>query len=140
MRKFLTILVSLYYCIGHVYAQSISGKIIDDTGSPLVAATVEVLASRDSTHIAGTAADLNGSYKFDIAAGSYIIRTSYVGYTSVQKRIILFNNHNLHPATQPPAKVPVAKLQVTESLLCRFSCWITCGPGYVFEHHAHTRA
>ena len=34
----------------------------------------------------------------------------------------------------------MAKLQVTESLLCRFSCWITCGPGYVFEHHAHTRA
>lgn len=87
MRKFLTILVSLYCYIGHMYAQSISGKIIDDTGSPLVAATVEVLASRDSTHIAGTATDLNGSYKFDIAAGSYIIRTSYVGFTSAQKEL-----------------------------------------------------
>lgn len=95
MKNFLSILASLFCCIGHVYAQSVSGKIIDDTGSPLVAATVEVLASRDSTHIAGTTADLNGSYKFDIAAGSYIIRTSYVGYTSAQKRIILFNNHNL---------------------------------------------
>ena len=95
MKQILFSLICLCCSISHINAQSISGTISDNSGSPLVAATIEVLTSRDSTHISGTTADLNGSYKFDIAAGSYIIRTSYVGYTSAQKRIILFNNHNL---------------------------------------------
>ena len=95
MRKFLSILVGLYCCIGYIYGQSVHGVISDNNGSPLVAATVEVLANRDSTHIAGTTTDLNGNYRLDIASGSYIIKTSYVGFKSVQKRIILFNNHNL---------------------------------------------
>lgn len=95
MRNFLFILVSLYCCIGHVFAQSVSGIITDSNGSPLVAATVEVLTSRDSTHIAGTTSDIKGNYRFDIASGCYIIRTSYVGFISSQKRIMLFNNHNL---------------------------------------------
>ena len=95
MRRFISILVGLLCCVGHICAQSIGGTIIDNNGAPLAAAAVEVLAGRDSTHIVGTTTDLNGFYRFDIAAGSYIIRTSYVGFASAQQRIILFKNRDL---------------------------------------------
>lgn len=95
MKRYLSILVGFYCCIGHIDAQSITGTVTDNSGAPLAAATIEVLASKDSARIEGAITDLNGSYGFNIASGSYIVRASYIGFASASKRVMLFNNNKL---------------------------------------------
>jgi len=87
IKKILYTLLLLTLCVGPLFAQTaknaagVSGVLLDENGKPMDYATVSLLKAQDSTVVKGTLSTENGAYKFDhIAAGTYIIKASVVGY------------------------------------------------------------
>ena len=82
--KFLYLLFVIYPLIAQE-GITIFGTITDQkTKEPLVGANV---VAKD-TNI-GTASDSNGNYSFSLPKGNYIIKVSYIGYNSIEQKIVL---------------------------------------------------
>lgn len=64
----------------------IRGQVIDETGAPMIGATVRIEGKNT-----GTATDVNGAYSIEALNGDYLI-VSYLGYKNERTRI---NNKNL---------------------------------------------
>lgn len=67
-------------CSAPVFAQTgrnISGTVVDETGEPLIGATVKVVGS-----LSGTTTDLDGRYNLKVSAEAKLLTISYVGYTT----------------------------------------------------------
>jgi iron complex outermembrane receptor protein len=68
---------------------SIKGKVKDDNGKALSAATVSLLKIEDSSLVKTEVTDANGAFEFaSIAEGNYFIETSSVGYQLKQSAVI----------------------------------------------------
>ena len=67
-----------------IYSQSditIKGAVTDTLNNPLIQATVLLLERQDSTMVAYTRCELDGSFKFkDVDKGDYVLKTTYVGF------------------------------------------------------------
>lgn len=73
--KLLLIVIALFSC-DFSFAQSIKGKIIDATNSEVLpGAVVKVIGTSY-----GAIADLDGTYSIELAAGTYEIKVSFIGY------------------------------------------------------------
>jgi hypothetical protein len=80
-KQILGILVAFMGSIGLVWSQQamVVGKVTDfETGEGLEGATVRLFA--DSTIVAGTLVDVDGSYQIKVSAGTYRLVVSYVSY------------------------------------------------------------
>ena len=79
VSSFLCFLVS-FSC----YSQSdltIKGQVTDTLGNPLIQATVLLLEKQDSTMVAYTRCEMDGSFKFkEVDRGDYVVKTTYVGF------------------------------------------------------------
>ena len=69
-----------------VNAQSftLSGKVIDKDDQSLPGATVMIKETRQ-----GTSSDFDGKFQFNLNQGTYTLKVSYVGYTTVERKITL---------------------------------------------------
>ena len=76
------------------YGANITGTILDTSKDPLAQASVNLLSVKDSTHISGTAADLNGKFRLsNVKSGKYIVQVSYVGFNSATKNVTVGNSN-----------------------------------------------
>lgn len=84
MKKILLLILSMVVLsISTIMAQSsISGKILDDTGQPLIGATVVVKGTT-----IGAIADDNGNYTLSTPKGSTTLVFSFVGYNTREETI-----------------------------------------------------
>lgn len=82
MKKFILILITSIVVI-QVSAQNIRGKVVDNNNSPLVGANVLLLSKTDSTYIAGTTTDNNGTFFLSSQSNGDILMLSYIGYYNV---------------------------------------------------------
>lgn len=105
MKKLLTLLVLLFSCQYLLAWQNctffISGKVIDENGSALPGASVQIkkLGLGEATNEAG-------AFRFDkICQGSYLVLVQYLGYETVEKRITIDSNFELTIALQPSEQV-----------------------------------
>ncbi len=58
---------------------TITGQVIDaDNGEPLTTAAVTIVGRAG----VGSAADINGTYSFDVAPGTYTIQATFIGYVT----------------------------------------------------------
>lgn len=64
-----------------VSSKPVSGRVTDETGEPLVGATVKVKGTSE-----GTVTDLDGRYTLDAADGS-LLEVSYIGFTPQSLRV-----------------------------------------------------
>ena len=89
MKKLYNLLILLILGIVSMHAQSgIYGIIKDeDSGEVLVGAAIY----NDSLQI-GTVTDFNGYYNLPLKTGVYTIRFSYLGYTTIEKFIVVDNS------------------------------------------------
>ena len=72
-------------------ATGVYGTITEkSTGEPIIGATVT--ATSASGHTTGAVTDWDGHYALALAAGTYVIEVSYVGYTTQARRGINVNN------------------------------------------------
>ncbi|MFY0254646.1 TonB-dependent receptor domain-containing protein [Chitinophaga sp. 30R24] len=72
--------------IGHLY-----GKLIDaQTGKPIEYASVTLLKQRDSSLVTGILTKSNGDFSLEnLPFGPMILRINFMGYTSVQKKVMI---------------------------------------------------
>ena len=84
MKKRLLLLLSLVvFSIGIITAQSnISGKVLDDKGTPMVGATVLVKGTT-----AGMVTDIDGNYSLEVPKGATTLVFSFVGFNSIEESI-----------------------------------------------------
>ncbi|RCH55667.1 TonB-dependent receptor [Mucilaginibacter hurinus] len=67
---------------------SVSGKITTQSGNVLPGATISITKTAQSA-----VADANGEYTLsNLAAGSYTVKTSYIGFVTVSKNVVLTSN------------------------------------------------
>ena len=86
--------------IHHFYSNHISGTIKDNFGEPLPFASVYI---KNSTY--GISSNAFGEYFLELKSGEYTVVYSFIGYESVEKKIILYDspqeiNVILHEDTQ----------------------------------------
>ena len=75
---------------------SVAGRVIDDSGEPVIQASVQLLALPDSSFVTGVATSSDGSFVLPRAkAGDYLLKVSYVGYKS------RYLSLRLSPASRP---------------------------------------
>ncbi len=90
MKQVLTfILITL--CAGFVAAQegTLTGKVTDTDGSPLVGANILVKGTT-----AGTVTDIDGKYTIRLATGSQTILASYIGFADQTFSLTVNNSRN----------------------------------------------
>lgn len=76
----LRLLVALMLPAMAAQAADIKGLVVDDTGEPLPAATIRLLAARDSSYVRGAKTNSSGRYTFSgVRSGKYIVEAAYVG-------------------------------------------------------------
>ena len=90
MLKSFSFLVTLIAFCLTVEAQTLSGKIVDNNGEPLLGATITI-----DTNERGTTANIEGEYYFKkISLGKHIITASFVGFETKTKEIVITENKN----------------------------------------------
>jgi outer membrane receptor protein involved in Fe transport len=72
----------LLTCVfGWSQTHSVSGSVNDTVNETVAFANILLLRASDSTTVTGTSSDENGKFSInDIATGSYILKTSFIGY------------------------------------------------------------
>ena len=70
-----------------MYAQTVTGKLIDENSQPLPYANVVLLSLPDSTFVSGTISGEDGSFTLEATSENQIIQISSLGYKTVYKSI-----------------------------------------------------
>lgn len=79
----LVALCCLAFASGHVVAQEVTGRVVDDDGRPLTYANVVALALPDSSFVSGVMTDAEGTFAFVPPQNGSLLRVSSVGYKTV---------------------------------------------------------
>jgi TonB-dependent SusC/RagA subfamily outer membrane receptor len=96
-HKFLSnflISILLFFCTTAFSQQVLSGKIIDETGSPLPGATVNIKESDK-----WTTSDFDGNFKIEFTDDRSIIKVVFLGYIS--QEIVIGNRKSISIPMQP---------------------------------------
>ena len=109
MKRLLLLLVAavLGFAGMQALAADVRGRIVDAADkSPLAEATVRLVkASKDSTYVAGAAADAEGRFRLTgVREGKYVLSVSYIGYATLTK-----------PVTVGQADVRLGVIELSES-------------------------
>lgn len=86
MKRFCLFLIGVLILLTSTNAQSLKGKVIDETNVPLAYANV-VLQTSDSLYVAGTTTDLNGLFEITINEKAKLVSVSFVGYNTIVQTI-----------------------------------------------------
>lgn len=88
MQKIMFVTV-LLLCLESVKAQTtVKGRVVDDKQTPVAAATVLILAIKDSSLIKGQATNTEGVYELtNVPSGSHILMVEMLGYEVFYKRV-----------------------------------------------------
>ena len=83
------ILLTIVFISGNFYSQySLSGKIIDNSGDPVIGASVFIKESSS-----GSSSDINGQYSIkNIKKGNYNLTISIVGFKTISETIAIQSN------------------------------------------------
>jgi len=81
-----------------VFAQdfSVSGKVMDLNNNPIELANVIILTEDDNDFLKGTSTDDKGFFKLErLAAATYVIKISFIGFEEFEQKIVLTGNLDL---------------------------------------------
>lgn len=90
--KFSPFLVLIFFNSIFSFSQdlSVTGKVVDEQGSPIPFANVILMTKMDSTVVKGTSTDDNGVFSLNaFGSDTYNFRISYIGYKEVSKEIFV---------------------------------------------------
>lgn len=95
--RILFLLISLVSC-GLVQGQYTVSGLVTDENQGLIGVSVVVLSSQDSTLVSFGISNEKGRFEiYDISKGSYILQTSYVGYSTTYFPLNISNDVELAP-------------------------------------------
>lgn len=76
------------YNVSYGQVSEITGTITEETGQPLIGASVVLLRPGDSILVAGNTTDLAGGFRLEkIPYGNYLLKISYLGYAHIFQTI-----------------------------------------------------
>ncbi|MBL7775238.1 MAG: carboxypeptidase regulatory-like domain-containing protein, partial [Saprospiraceae bacterium] len=82
MVRSLLLTFALLFSLGALFAQTgttvLTGKVSDESGEPLIGATIKVLKGTD--FVRGSITDYNGDYRIVLDPGNYDVEVSYTGF------------------------------------------------------------
>lgn len=84
MRTFLLMFIGIILPVG-LFAQTVSGKLIDENSQPLPYANVVLLSLPDSAFVSGTISGEDGSFTLEATSENQIVKISSIGYKTVYK-------------------------------------------------------
>ncbi|XZF14896.1 outer membrane beta-barrel protein [Chitinophagaceae bacterium MMS25-I14] len=86
---YLAILCLLVSYFSQAQGFAISGRVVDQRDTtPVIGATVQLLSLPDSASKSGAATDVSGGFSIEhVAAGNYLIRVTYLGYSVLQRGV-----------------------------------------------------
>lgn len=97
MKEYLRYLIPVLFVFASaiaVDAATVSGRVKDSLGEPLVEATVKLLSARDSSFVKGTTADARGRYALaGVNPGKYIVQCTYIGYNTACANVTVGNEN-----------------------------------------------
>lgn len=72
---------------------TVTGTVLDGGDkSPVMQATVQILSLKDSTMVKGNVSDLDGNFALSVRPGKYLLKISYIGYTTFFRQIEMTRN------------------------------------------------
>lgn len=90
---FLVLVLSASPTLGQPSGGSVSGSVVDERGSPMPDASVQMIAHGSALLRYGDTTDLQGRFAFEnVRAATYQILVSYVGYGSIQTEVTVGNS------------------------------------------------
>lgn len=91
MKNYFSLITLLIFSVGTAIAQvSITGKISDTDGEPLLGANIMISKTN------GTITDYEGTYKItDVPVGEHILKIFFMGFESQEKKISVTENKDL---------------------------------------------
>ena len=112
-----TLLVSLSLILGSIGAaaqQTVFGKVVDETGEPVIGGAVAIYNGNSLN--TGTVTDFDGNYRVNLDPGTYNIEFSYVGYPNrrINDFVVLAGRENQLNLGFEEAGVNLAEIVVTE--------------------------
>lgn len=96
-RKLLSTLL-LFVCLcslaqGTGGKATVTGTVVDnDDNSPVIQATVQVLSVKDSSMVVGNVTNEQGRFSLSARPGNYLLKVSYIGYSSYFQPLTLTRN------------------------------------------------
>jgi hypothetical protein len=116
MRKLSLILAFELFC-SILYAQvNVSGSVADSLeNAPLIGVSLLLQHAQDTAYLRGATTDVNGQFQFrNIRQGEYQLRMSYVGYTTITKKIVISKaDMDLGSMTMSIAATTLKTMEVT---------------------------
>lgn len=105
-------------------AQSITGKVVDETDTPLAYANV-ILQKSDSTYIAGAVADTAGRFAIAAHPEAAWIQVTFIGYETQYRSLNELDLIRLVPDTEVHCNKPMVQLE--------FGNTFSFGKGFTFN-------
>lgn len=91
------LLASLGYVGLKAQQTGVAGRVLDEEGTPMIQAHVQLMNSSDKKQIAGGVTNEKGLYSLKATqAGDYILRVSYLGYDPHEEKISVPKNRTLN--------------------------------------------
>ncbi len=79
-----------------LFAQKITGQIVDDKAKPAEFVSIMLLQAQDSTLAKGAITDMDGKYELEnVEKGKYFIRASLVGFKNVESPVFEYAGNDL---------------------------------------------
>ena len=94
---------------------TLSGQVVDNDTKPIAYATV--VALKDGTQAAGGATNSEGGFTLSLAAGTYTLNVSYIGYTSQTREVEITAPTNIGTITLTADDTKIDEVVVTAQLL-----------------------
>ncbi len=131
MRIFWLLALAAISLLQGLHAQSVSGSVRDaKTDLPLASANVLLIPASDAetdqrtdaagAHKYGMAADRSGHFTFEhVAAGTYLLQTSFIGYTTDEQRVVVGSGATrlrvlLQPAAMPGPEIEISAMKARD--------------------------
>lgn len=80
LKYFFGLAVLLACPYQQLFAQSITGKVVDEKQSPIPYVSCVLLNQPDSAFVAGATSGMDGRFELAVQEGSYVLKLSYIGY------------------------------------------------------------
>ncbi|MCA1763753.1 MAG: TonB-dependent receptor family protein [Flavobacteriales bacterium] len=85
-----SILIFLTFFSAQAQTAEVRGKLQDaETRDPIAFANVVLLNPEDSSMVKGATTDLSGSFKMEVAQGTYILRATFLGYAPLRQTVVV---------------------------------------------------
>ena len=82
----MTLTIGLMGLFNNLFAQNVSGKIVDVDNEPIVGVNCLLLNLPDSTQVTGTTTNLDGVFELKASKGKeYILHVSFIGFEAYTK-------------------------------------------------------